>query len=83
MSGDCNKERYRYCPTQESVIKDVLKSIASDQDGKTRCEIERDLPNLLHGAIAQALCDLIERGQIQTASHYVEGSGWLTYWLEK
>lgn len=83
MSGECNKERYNYCPTQELVIKEVLQTIAKTPEGLTRCEIEEARALLLHGAIAQALCDLLERGDISTYSKYYQGQGWLTVWVMK
>ena len=82
-TGPCNKERYKYCPTQERVIAEVLQSISDFDHEPSRCEIEDALPQLLHGAIAHALCDLVERGLIEVGSAYAEGHGWYTVWVKK
>lgn len=83
MSHPCNPERYRYCATQERVISEVLQSISEFEQPPTRCQIEEAMPQLLHGAIAHALLDLVERGQIEANSDYFQGEGWLTVWVVK
>ena len=82
MTGPCRQDRYKFCPSQERVIAETLQSISESEQGYlTRCEIEAKLPGLLHGAIAHALCDLVERGQVQVGSEYFQGHGYLTVWV--
>lgn len=80
--GACRPDRYEFAPSMEQTIEDVLQSISEFPYGLTRCEIEARNPKLLHGAIAQALCDLVERGQVEPCSDLRE-SRWVTVWVAK
>lgn len=61
MKKQCNPERYFFTGF-ESAIEDVLKSLAKDGPA-CRCALEERM-NLTNGAIARALLDLHERGQV-------------------
>ena len=84
MSLPCKPGRYD-ATSFERVISRLLQLIAEHPEGMTRCEIEevagRFGIGFTNSAIAQALLDLVERGQIETQSDWRTDLGWVTVWV--